>query len=348
MPNGPTPLILMTRGIELLRPTPIRRYVSVMLAKGYPLAAVVRGTGLDVDALTDSKYLVDPAQYLGAVENMIELTGGEGLGLEIGLQRDAKDFGILGYAALSCRSVRQAVEEFWGRHGEALGMMAKIAIPRGDSEPLSLGIAAASNSPQVYRFFVEEALCLLSTVGAQVSGVVPRFSSLTLRYPAPSYQRRYREVFDCPVVFGAARTRVILRRSWFEMPLKTSDPELIHLYQSHLVSLRHEIEASNPLGVRLHHLFDRRSGDFPPLNEAAKQLGVSPRTLRRQLQQRGQTYRKLIADQQRKSSLSLLRSTQLCTKAVGQRAGFDDVNAFRRAFKRWTGQSVTEFRKSCT
>jgi AraC-like DNA-binding protein len=56
--------------------------------------------------------------------------------------------------------------------------------------------------------------------------------------------------------------------------------------------------------------------------------------------------RNIVAEHRRESSLDLLRSTQLATKVIGQRAGFDDVNAFRRAFKRWTGQNVTQYRAS--
>lgn len=44
-------------------------------------------------------------------------------------------------------------------------------------------------------------------------------------------------------------------RAWFEMPQKkTSDPELVRLYQQHLVLLQQQIDATNPLRVRLHRL----------------------------------------------------------------------------------------------
>jgi AraC-like DNA-binding protein len=314
-----------------------------MSARGFAFEDVVRGTSLDVDAMEDAHYLIDPGQYLRVVENMIALTGG-GLGLDIGLQRDVKDFGILGYAALSCRSVRQSVEEFWGRYGDALGMMAKIALPRGDAEAVTLEIVAASLSPQVYRFFVEEALCLVLKVGAQVTGVETRFLRLQLSYAAPAYRQRYRQIFGCQVTFDAGHTRVTLERSWFERPLTTSDPELTSLYKRHLAQLQREIESGNPLSVRLHRLFLRHRGVLPPLDDAAHELGLSPRTFRRQLHLQGRSYRELVANFRKESSLELLRSTQLAAKSVGRQVGFEDVNAFRRAFKRWTGQSVNQYR----
>jgi len=328
----------------MLRPTPIRRYLTVMTAKGYAIDEVVKGAGLDIDALDDPQYLIDAGQYRRVVENMIELAGDEGLGLSIGLQRDVKDFGILGYAALSCRSVRHSVEEFWGRYGDALGMMAKIAVPRGNAEALTVDIVAASISPAVDRFFIEEALCLLLKVGAQVSGVEPRFARIHFSFAQPHYAKRYEEIFHCPVKFGAGRTRATPHGSWFEMPLKTSDPELVRLYTQHLVHLQHQIETSDPITVRLRSLFVRNDGKIPPLDTAANQLGLSPRTLRRQLQLQGQCYRKLSAEFRKAMSLDQLRSGGAATKMVSRQAGFEDVNAFRRAFKKWTGKTISEYR----
>jgi len=328
----------------MIRPTPIRRYLEVMNAKGFAAEKVVLGSGIDVSALEDAKYLIDVGQYRRVVENMIALSGGEALGLDVGLQRDVKDYGILGYAALSCRSVRQSVEEFWGQYGDALGMMAKIAVPRGSSDQIAVDIVAASMSALAYRFFVEEALCLLLKVGGQVAGVEPRFVELQLGYPAPRYAQRYREIFRCPVSFSARRTRATLGRSWFEMPLKTSDPELIKLYKQHLLNLQREIEASNPLQIRLNRLLVRCGTRIPMLEEAARELGLSTRTLKRQLQQQGRSYRGLVSAYRAERAFDMLKSGKSSAKLVSEQTGFKDVNALRRAFKRWTGATMSEFR----
>lgn len=328
----------------MLRPTPIRRYLSVMNAKGFSTAQIITGAGLDVATIESPQALIEVSQFLHVVDNMIALSGGEGLGLDVGLERDVKDFGILGYAALACRSVRHSVEEFWGGYGDALGMLTRVRIPRGSTETLTVDIDAPALSPLIYRFFVEEALCLLLKVGGQVSGTEPQFIDLQFSYPEPRYASRYRTVFHCPIRFGAARTRVTLSRAWFEGPLQTSDPELIQVYKGHLLQLQQQIAASHPLDARVRDLLAQRSTAIPPLDEVARELGLSPRTFRRQLQQQGQSYRKLVAEFRASRALASLGTGAVSAKQLSESAGFNDVNAFRRAFKHWTGKTVREYR----
>lgn len=330
----------------MLRPTPLRRYLSVMKLRGHVVEQVLAGTGVDAQRLEDPRYLIEASQYQHIVANMLALVGNDGLGLEIGMQRDVKDFGILGYAALSCRTIRHSVEEFWGGrggYGEAMGMMAKLVIPRGNSETVTVDITAPMVSPAVYRFLVEEALCLLLKVGAQVIGVEPNFTQLEFSYPRPRYAARYRELFRCPVNFNATRTRASFDRAWFERPLQTSDPELIQLYKQKLSEMREEITHHQPLPARLLSLFIERRA-VPPLASAARELGLSPRTLRRQLLQQQRSYRELATRYRLERALELLSTGTVAAKQISEQAGFGDVNAFRRAFKSWTGKTIREYR----
>lgn len=326
----------------MIRPLPLRRYLSVMHAKGHATAAVLAGTGIDAAMLDDPQSLVEVDQYLRLVENMVALTGGEGLGLDVGLERDVKDSGVLGYAALSCRSIRHSVEEFWGGYGGTHGEMARVSIPRSSGREITLGIDARSMSPLGYRFFVEEALCLLIKVGAQVSGVESRFLRLSFSYPAPAYAARYRQIFACPIAFNAPRTLATLDRDWFEAPLKTSDPVLIAMYKQHLLQQQKQIDASSPLHARVFAEFKLCGSSLPPLDDIARALKLSPRTFRRRLHEQKLSYRRLVAEYRVALACESLRAGQ-ATKQVSEAAGFDDVNAFRRAFKNWTGKTVGEF-----
>lgn len=329
----------------MLRPMPLRRYLNRVNAQGIATDQVVTRAGLDLDALDAPHYLIDEYQYLGVVDHLVELTGSRGLGLDIGLAFDIKDSGVLGYASLSCRSIRQSVEEFWGGYGDALGVMAKLSITAVGDETVAIEVSAPSMSLSAYRFFVEDALCMLLKGGLQVSGVPAHFLKLEFSYPAPRYVQRYREIFGCPMVFDAPRTRATLSREWFERPLASSDPELVHLYRQHLLQLQQQIEASNPLLARLRNIFIRRNGEIPLLDEAARELRLSPRTLRRQLQQQGYSYRGLAATFRTELALECLKTGAAATKQISERLGFEDVNAFRRAFKGWTGKTIGQYRR---
>lgn len=333
----------------MLRPLPLRRYLSALQACGFTAADVLHGTAIRPESLDDPRYLIELEDYLQVIANAIRLRGDDGLGLEMGLARDVGDFRVLGHAALTCRTVRQSMEDYWCRYGDALGMLAKITFRggrhRGGRGDMNAGrIEAAQMTPAIYRFLVEEALGLVLKVGEQVSGTRPHFESIALSYPRPDYGARYEALFRCPVRFGARDTQVVLDDGWLDGPLPGSDDEVRGALERNLDQLKREIEASSATSAQLKQLFLRAGTRLPALEQAAEQLGLSPRTLRRRLQDEGSSFSRLLEAHRKAQALQALEREDATTKRLSERAGFEDVNAFRRAFKKWTGQTVRGYR----
>ena len=77
----------------------------------------------------------------------------------------------------------------------------------------------------------------------------------------------------------------------------------------------------------------------------ARRLGMSERSLKRRLQERQTSFRELREAQLLERSRMLLRDG-LSVESVAEVLGFSEARAFRRAYKRWTGQSPSAFRSS--
>ena len=82
-----------------------------------------------------------------------------------------------------------------------------------------------------------------------------------------------------------------------------------------------------------------------PLEECAAQLGISSRTLRRRLQERGLSYQDIADSVRADFARSYLESSRLSIECIAERLGFSEPTSFSRAFRRWTGMSPREFRK---
>jgi AraC-like DNA-binding protein len=77
---------------------------------------------------------------------------------------------------------------------------------------------------------------------------------------------------------------------------------------------------------------------------AAELCGMSKRTLARKLRNRGTScYRQICLLRQERAEQQL-RETKLGIARIGASVGYPDPVVFSRAFKRWTGQSPSEFR----
>lgn len=84
----------------------------------------------------------------------------------------------------------------------------------------------------------------------------------------------------------------------------------------------------------------------PPLKKAeiAKLLGVSERSLTRQLASEGTNYNQLFAEVQSERAENLLGNPKLTISEVAYRMGYSDPAAFTRAFTGWHGITPSDWR----
>ncbi|QGP81115.1 helix-turn-helix domain-containing protein [Sphingobium sp. CAP-1] len=84
---------------------------------------------------------------------------------------------------------------------------------------------------------------------------------------------------------------------------------------------------------------------LPVFGEIAAVIGVSEATLRRRLLQDGTSYRQVRESCRRELALDLLRRTRMSIEDIALRLDFCDSDAFRQAFKNWTGQPPSAYRR---
>jgi AraC-like DNA-binding protein len=87
-----------------------------------------------------------------------------------------------------------------------------------------------------------------------------------------------------------------------------------------------------------------REGGPPTIEEVARALRVSPRTLKRRLAELGTTFSELRDDQRRQRALLLLDDRNLSISDVATRLGYTELPNFTRAFRKWTGMTPAAYR----
>jgi ATP phosphoribosyltransferase regulatory subunit len=80
--------------------------------------------------------------------------------------------------------------------------------------------------------------------------------------------------------------------------------------------------------------------------DVAFALHMSVSTLRRRLLDEGTSYQKIKDDSRKEAALNYMNSPQLSISDVASLMGFDEPSAFFRSFKKWTGMTPGEYRKS--
>jgi AraC-like DNA-binding protein len=148
----------------------------------------------------------------------------------------------------------------------------------------------------------------------------------------------YDEVFRAPVTFGARFDELEMDAAQLDLRLSTADPITSAAIESKVAQLTADA-ARNPVIERVRRAAAANLADGSP-TAIAKQLGISARTLRRQLEQQGLTLRGVVDDVRRERAEELLAAGR-AVKDVAFELGFSEPSAFSRAYKRWTGKAPT-------
>lgn len=90
----------------------------------------------------------------------------------------------------------------------------------------------------------------------------------------------------------------------------------------------------------------RRIGESSiSIEDVAKELNTSKRTLQRNLKDRNVTFFQLRDKVRRRRSIQLLLNTNMPIDHISEHIGFTDRTSFTNAFRRWTGDPPSRFRK---
>ena len=79
------------------------------------------------------------------------------------------------------------------------------------------------------------------------------------------------------------------------------------------------------------------------LSEVAAKLNISPRTLIRKLESEGTKFQIIRDELAKKQVANYLIDANLSVESIGHLMGFSDVSSFRRSFKRWFGETPSQY-----
>jgi len=82
------------------------------------------------------------------------------------------------------------------------------------------------------------------------------------------------------------------------------------------------------------------------VEDVARALSLSSRTLQRRLERAGTTFASLIDDARRAAALTHLRNPRVAIKEAAFLVGFSEPSTFYRAFRRWTGATPASYRRA--
>ncbi|HVK69465.1 MAG TPA: AraC family transcriptional regulator [Polyangium sp.] len=167
------------------------------------------------------------------------------------------------------------------------------------------------------------------------------------QHAAPRDLRPYDEAFCCPVRFEMPETRMIVDREELERPLRLANPRLRAYLEEQARTQLDGLPHDHGLANRVRRLLvEELRGGAPSQDHIARCLALSPRTLQRRLKDEGVVFNDLLDEQRRALCDRYLLDRSLSIQEIAFLLGYTERSSFYRAFRRWTGRTPQELRKS--
>ena len=178
--------------------------------------------------------------------------------------------------------------------------------------------------------------------GFLLKKIVP--TSITYPYKL-SKPEEYERVLHCKPTQRANGYTIELKNGYWEEPILTSNYELQQIFLQKLNAEPLD-KARLPISYQvkiLDYLMKNSYLGILSLEDVAANFNMTPRSLQRRLQNESVTFQQL-ADSVRKSlALHYLESGKYQLKEISHILGYNELSAFSRAFKMWTGKPPVEF-----
>ena len=155
--------------------------------------------------------------------------------------------------------------------------------------------------------------------------------------------------FQCPVKFEASHNLLVFHKADLDQQFLTYNADLLALGAPQLEAELSRLRATRSIGDQVKTVLKRTlAGQRPGLQEVARELHMSTRTLQRRLTEERLTFQQLIKEARRELAQHYLLHSSLELNETAYLLGYEDANSFFRALHGWEGTSPGEWRASRT
>lgn len=319
------------------------RQPALTLALAYErelaISPLLTGTGLREAAMHDAMQRISPAQLLVLLHNLTRAAGDAELPFVLGPQWLPGHYGHVSHVLMLAANLRQALELLvrWPL------LLCPLLTPRLELDACGATLYwhDAWGTTAQRAFLVDLHMSAVAAMTRWLSGDrLPWQFDFNRTRPRETAAH---EVHLGPTLhFGAQRDGMRIDAAWLDRPWPRGNAAAVALTLPQ--ALQQEAASAHQQGL-LAVLYDHLRSHLhhsPTLDSCAQWLGISSATLKRHLAQHGSHFQAELDQVRAHVALDLLQKQGLDNEAIAARLGFHDGNNFRRAFKRWTGQTPSQ------
>ncbi len=211
---------------------------------------------------------------------------------------------------------------------------------------VTFAVEAPSRPSTITRPYAEYTLAAVFLRTRPATSQPFRLMRVEFSHPRPADISEHERLFECPVRFGAGTCQMVIARDVWDTPRTGGDPTLFSILDTHARMLLDQLPSPADIVGRVREAIEAElCGGSPKLESVARRLAMSPRTLQRRLGDRGVLFNDVLDAMRFRAAKSYLARGDIAGAEVAYLLGFAEQSSFNHAFKRWSGQTPTEYRR---
>lgn len=291
---------------------------------------------------------ISMAIWYAILDDVAASTGDIDIGLKACRNADFSGYGPIGFAMLSADTLGQGLDIIC----HYIDLVRGETDTRVVAEDKNFAVTFRSHNLEhpVHRVEIDWNLSFALYLIRYCLGQDWRPLQVDLMYGQPADISVHTAIIGAPVHFGAATNKILVTAETLATPMPKADHRLCDILcrdLDRLLALQVTTkEQQDELldGVRT-EIGKILCIGAPKIEEVAKRLNTSSRSLQRRLSEKGYSFKSLVEDTRRHLAESYIRSTTHSLTDIAFMLGYSEISAFTRAFRRWCGVTPQQFRK---
>ena len=311
---------------------------------GLDTGQILQAAKLDPAVLQDPDARI-PIEQAGAVwQKAYELSGDPNLALHAIEVLPFGAYRVIDFLAASAPTIGTALAKV-ADYFPLINDSIRLPYAVGDRE-VTFGVEAPSRPALITRPYAEYTLAAVFLRTRIATN--QRFALVRVDFSqaSPADASEHRRIFECPIQFDAPTCQLVMAREVWDTARTGTNPALFAVLDTHARMLLDQLPRQAGTASRVRHAIEGElRGGNPKLESIARQLAMSPRTLQRRLRDEGVAFDELLDDLRFRTAKAYLSQKDIAGAEVAYLLGFAEPSSFNHAFKRWSGQTPTEYRR---
>jgi AraC-like DNA-binding protein len=264
--------------------------------------------------------------------------------IRMGSVLQLEDSEVFGFLAMSCQTMGEAYQRT-ARYRALFNVGARWELESAAGATRLLYYPWVGDRRDVgVRCAAEFAVADMYSAIVQLAATRVTLREVRFAHAAPADTRTHLELFGVQPTFGAPLDELVFATGLEGIAVRTFNSRLRDYFEAQCALLAEQFAGDAPITTRVRaELIAAMDGGDPSMENIARRIGTSGRSLHRRLSEEGTRFNDLLDTVRQEFAKRYLARKSVSASEVAYLIGFQSPTAFFRAFKRWTGRTPSQF-----